>query len=340
MQPDDLERLRRAVRRYERHRSARPEGYPRLGLAALLHIAELAAAADARPETLHYGIVRLEQESVSMRAAATGNVADRREHQADRAHRRVCEPPPAPGELVFRRQSPTPWPAWVSLDRDGAPIIVNGELQIRADAAFAPAPTNPLYRQTLRDAYLLAGKWAPLGMDGRADMAADPERVQRVVDEDGEHTLRARPGPYFMPRDRTDRLTGRDDATAAGELEHAPRGPRTEASHASRRLRPIPAEQHHPDCPCKTCSSPPPDTLTGVWEAICGELRRAVPDTTFEIWLAPLTPQELVDGRLVVDAPDTIRSWVSERFADVLHSCAAAVLGAGVVVDVVAAGAP
>jgi chromosomal replication initiator protein len=76
------------------------------------------------------------------------------------------------------------------------------------------------------------------------------------------------------------------------------------------------------------------------WSSIRRELRSAVPDSTFEIWLAPLTARALVDDTLVVGAPDEIRSWVAARFARVLQTCAAAVLGPHVAVDVVASNAP
>jgi len=76
------------------------------------------------------------------------------------------------------------------------------------------------------------------------------------------------------------------------------------------------------------------------WAAIRAQLRNAVPDSTFEIWLAPLTARALVDGTLVVGAPDEIRSWVADRFARVLQTCAAAVLGPEVTVDLVAPDAP
>ncbi|MEA2219863.1 MAG: chromosomal replication initiator protein [Solirubrobacteraceae bacterium] len=76
------------------------------------------------------------------------------------------------------------------------------------------------------------------------------------------------------------------------------------------------------------------------WASIRTELRGAVPDATFEIWLAPLTARAVVDGTLVLAAPDEIRSWVADRFACVLQRCAAAVLGPQTTVEVVAPGAP
>jgi chromosomal replication initiator protein len=65
-----------------------------------------------------------------------------------------------------------------------------------------------------------------------------------------------------------------------------------------------------------------------------------VPDSTYEIWLAPLTARAYIDGTLIVAAPDEIRSWVADRFPRVLQTCAAAVLGPSTTVDVVAPDAP
>ena len=76
------------------------------------------------------------------------------------------------------------------------------------------------------------------------------------------------------------------------------------------------------------------------WALIQAQLRSAVPDSTFEIWLAPLAARALVGDTLVVAAPDEIRNWVADRFARVLHTCAAAVLGPQTLVDVVAPDAP
>ena len=76
------------------------------------------------------------------------------------------------------------------------------------------------------------------------------------------------------------------------------------------------------------------------WALIRSELRRAVPDSTFEIWLASVVPRAIVGDELVVAAPDEIRSWVSDRFARVLQTCAAAVLGPATTVVVVTPDAP
>ncbi|MDX6690668.1 MAG: chromosomal replication initiator protein [Solirubrobacteraceae bacterium] len=76
------------------------------------------------------------------------------------------------------------------------------------------------------------------------------------------------------------------------------------------------------------------------WASIRDELRRAVPDATFEIWLAPLTARALHGDTLVVGAPEEIRGWVADRFARVLQTCAATVLGPATTIDVVSPDAP
>ena len=80
------------------------------------------------------------------------------------------------------------------------------------------------------------------------------------------------------------------------------------------------------------------DELPHAWRRIQHELRRAVGDSTWHIWLEPLTPRSLEGGVLVVEAPDPIRPWVGGRFSRVLRACTEAVLGPGVQVELVAPG--
>ncbi len=75
------------------------------------------------------------------------------------------------------------------------------------------------------------------------------------------------------------------------------------------------------------------------WSRIQAELRRAVPDSTYHRWIAPLRAQGLDGTTLVVSAPDEIRGWVAGRFARVLDSCAAVVLGPQARVSLVPPGA-
>ncbi|MDX6689084.1 MAG: chromosomal replication initiator protein [Solirubrobacteraceae bacterium] len=83
-----------------------------------------------------------------------------------------------------------------------------------------------------------------------------------------------------------------------------------------------------------------PQQLAHDWALIRSELRRAVPDSTYEIWLAALEPRAVIGDALLVAAPDEIRTWVADRFGRVLQTCAAAVLGPETTVDVVAPDAP
>src|SRR5258707_88701 len=94
----------------------------------------------------------------------------------------------------------------------------------------------------------------------------------------------------------------------------------------SPRSRPVNRPSQEPE------PSPVPAELDHAWSQIQAELRRAVTDSTFHIWLEPLRPLALEGDTLVVAAPDEIRSWVADRFARVLQSCTAAVLGPEVTV--------
>ncbi len=67
-------------------------------------------------------------------------------------------------------------------------------------------------------------------------------------------------------------------------------------------------------------------------------MRTAVGDSTWHIWLEPLTPVSLDAGTLVLEAPDTIRPWVGGRYSRVLRACTEAVLGGGVSVELIAPG--
>jgi chromosomal replication initiator protein len=64
------------------------------------------------------------------------------------------------------------------------------------------------------------------------------------------------------------------------------------------------------------------------WRDICAELRRAMGESAFEIWIAPLEPVALEGTRLLLKAPPGTQSWVSKRFGPVLERCARAILGA------------
>jgi chromosomal replication initiator protein len=67
--------------------------------------------------------------------------------------------------------------------------------------------------------------------------------------------------------------------------------------------------------------------LTPAWRQIRAELARAVGESTYEIWLAPLEAKAW-DGRvLLLQAPADTVSWVAKRYGRILEACAQAVVG-------------
>jgi chromosomal replication initiator protein len=75
--------------------------------------------------------------------------------------------------------------------------------------------------------------------------------------------------------------------------------------------------------------------LEHIWSRVQAELALSVDDAAYRIWLAPLQPLQLAEGRLTLQAPPYGRGWISDRFGRVLDSCAAQVIGAGTVVELV-----
>ncbi|HEY6761652.1 MAG TPA: chromosomal replication initiator protein DnaA [Baekduia sp.] len=65
-----------------------------------------------------------------------------------------------------------------------------------------------------------------------------------------------------------------------------------------------------------------------IWTRLQAELRRRVPDATYDIWLAPLSWGGIDDaGRITLVAPDDVRDWVGQRFAGILQDAARVVAG-------------
>jgi chromosomal replication initiator protein len=62
--------------------------------------------------------------------------------------------------------------------------------------------------------------------------------------------------------------------------------------------------------------------LAHVWGAVRDELRTEVSEVTFHIWLEPLVPAALSGGVLHVRAPEHVRTWVEERFQDLIAGAA------------------
>jgi chromosomal replication initiator protein len=82
----------------------------------------------------------------------------------------------------------------------------------------------------------------------------------------------------------------------------------------------------------------PDADLPHAWRRIRAEMRRAVSESTWELWLVGLEAKRLDPGTLVVQAPAESRAWIEASFARLLAACTAAVLGSGTRVQIVAAG--
>jgi chromosomal replication initiator protein len=80
------------------------------------------------------------------------------------------------------------------------------------------------------------------------------------------------------------------------------------------------------------------DPLETSWTRIRGELRSAVTDPIWHLWLERLQLRELAGDTLILEAEDNVRGWVADRYGRLLQACAAAVLGPDVGVDLVAPG--
>jgi chromosomal replication initiator protein len=75
--------------------------------------------------------------------------------------------------------------------------------------------------------------------------------------------------------------------------------------------------------------------LEHTWSQIQAELRRTVTDSTYHLWLAPLRARAIEGDAVFVGAPEEIRTWVADRFAQVLQTCSASVLGEATTVTIV-----
>ena len=74
------------------------------------------------------------------------------------------------------------------------------------------------------------------------------------------------------------------------------------------------------------------------WRRIRDELRRAVGDSTWQLWLEPLAIRGIEEDTLVIEAPAESRAWIEASFSRLLAGCAKAVLGAHARVKLVARG--
>jgi chromosomal replication initiator protein len=68
--------------------------------------------------------------------------------------------------------------------------------------------------------------------------------------------------------------------------------------------------------------------LNPAWRQIRAELARAVDESTYEVWLAPLEAKAWDGTVLLLQAPSpTTRAWVAKRFGPLLEACTRAVVG-------------
>jgi len=78
---------------------------------------------------------------------------------------------------------------------------------------------------------------------------------------------------------------------------------------------------------------------TAAWSELRAELRQRVGDSAFEVWLEPLELVAIRDGKLLLGAPGTTRSWLAKRFGRVLDTCAKHAFGPEVEVELAEPGA-
>ena len=76
--------------------------------------------------------------------------------------------------------------------------------------------------------------------------------------------------------------------------------------------------------------------LQDIWSTVRVELERAVGEATFDMWLDGLRPVAIEGDVLIVSAPDEASGWIADRFARVLQTSVAAVLGPAATVELVA----
>ncbi len=76
--------------------------------------------------------------------------------------------------------------------------------------------------------------------------------------------------------------------------------------------------------------------LQDIWSTIRVELERAVGEATFDMWLDGLRPIAIEGDVLIVSAPDEASGWIADRFARVLQTSVAAVLGPAATVELTA----
>ena len=82
-----------------------------------------------------------------------------------------------------------------------------------------------------------------------------------------------------------------------------------------------------------------PAEPTAAWRELRAELRRAVGESTYDIWLEPLELVAVRGEKLLLEAPPATEAWVSRRFGRILNACAKAIFGAAIEVELSSHGA-
>jgi chromosomal replication initiator protein len=67
--------------------------------------------------------------------------------------------------------------------------------------------------------------------------------------------------------------------------------------------------------------------LGPAWRDIRDQVRQAIGDSTFDIWIAPLEVKAWDGDVLIIQAPRATQAWVAKRFGRILETCARAVFG-------------
>jgi chromosomal replication initiation ATPase DnaA len=77
------------------------------------------------------------------------------------------------------------------------------------------------------------------------------------------------------------------------------------------------------------------DDLAHSWRRIRTELRTAISDANWHLYVDALDARRLDGSTLVVAAPDVSRAWVAERYSRLLQAAAQRVLGRDVAIRLV-----
>lgn len=147
--------------------------------------------------------------------------------------------------------------------------------------------------------------------DGATDGASDPTCAPNVGNQEEEEE-----DPPSPPSQATGGPSPQGHLAVIGKARLNPRArgvsPRQLAAAAHRQQLTDSAEAAVADV------LPPCPEAQESWADICRQMRDAVGENVFEIWLAPLELVGTRYGRLVLTAPASHRAWIAARFKRVL----------------------